>query len=122
MPGSCGQVDIVFVVDSSGSIKPENWPRVRTFMRNVVGQFDVGRYAARFGTAVFGNDVQPVFQLKTHGSRADVVRAIEQMRRVAPRIPDLQSPQIDRERNSFLRTQAPTEKLSLQLIFLVSHC
>ena len=80
MPGSCGQVDIAFVVDSSGSIKQENWPRVREFMKNVVRQFDVGRYAAQFGTTVYGNDVLPIFQLNTHGNMNDVIRNIDQMR------------------------------------------
>ena len=67
-------------MDSSGSIKQENWDRIKNFMQSVVREFNVGRYATQFGTVVFGNDVNPIFELNKHTTMNGVLQDISQMR------------------------------------------
>ena len=76
-------MDITFVVDSSGSIKRENWARVKNFMKNVIDDFDVGPYSTQFGAVVYGNDVvksSPTFQLNDFDNKRELLQAIERMR------------------------------------------
>ena len=49
-------------------------------MQNVVREFNVGRYATQFGTVVFGNDVNLIFELNKHGTMNGVLRDIDRMR------------------------------------------
>ena len=67
-------------MDSSGSIKAENWRRIQDFMQSVVREFNVGRYATQFGTVVFGNDVNLIFELNKHGTMNGVLQDIDRMR------------------------------------------
>ena len=39
---SCDRADIVVVVDSSGSIGPDNWQVVLAFVEQLANNFDVG--------------------------------------------------------------------------------
>ncbi len=76
---SCDQEDIVFLVDSSGSIQRNNWQLVLEFMTNIVRDYQIGPNNVRIGVALFGNDVQPVFQLNAYSNKNDVISAISQM-------------------------------------------
>ena len=49
----CAQADIVFVVDSSGSIGADNWPLVLNFTASMVESFPVGDLGARFGFILY---------------------------------------------------------------------
>ena len=62
----CTQTDLVFLVDSSGSIQRSNWPLVLQFMQNVVSDFNIGSNDFQIGVALFGNNVEPQFQLNTY--------------------------------------------------------
>ncbi len=65
-PVRCDKTDIVFVVDSSGSIQRYNWPEVLRFMRRVVNDFTIGDNNVRVGVTLFGDNVAPQFQLNTY--------------------------------------------------------
>ena len=43
----CKPLDVVFVLDSSGSIKRENWPLVLNFTKEVINHFTVGPEATQ---------------------------------------------------------------------------
>ena len=45
----CAQADIVFVVDSSGSIGNASWQLVLNFTASMVESFPIGDLGARFG-------------------------------------------------------------------------
>ena len=49
-------------------------------MQSVVREFNVGRYATQFGTVVFGNDVNLIFELNKHGTMNGVLQDIDRMR------------------------------------------
>ncbi len=76
---NCNQVDLVFLVDSSGSIYRNNWPIILEFMRNIVRDFTVGPNDVRVGVAIFGNDVQPIFQLNTYSDQNQILSAIDRI-------------------------------------------
>ena len=73
----CEQEDIVFVVDSSGSIQRSNWPLVLEFIKNVVRGFNIGQDNVRIGVSIFGNNVYPQFQLNTFFNLNDVLNQID---------------------------------------------
>ena len=58
--------DLVFVVDSSGSILRNNWQLVLQFMQNIVNDFTIGPNDIQIGVTLFGNNVEPQFQLNTY--------------------------------------------------------
>ena len=52
----CHRADIVFVVDSSGSIKQPNWRIILEFIANVTSILDIGgSQGARIGVVKYGN-------------------------------------------------------------------
>ncbi len=53
----CDQLDLVFLVDASGSIQAQNWPIILNFIRNVVNDFDIGPNRVQIGIATFGDQV-----------------------------------------------------------------
>jgi len=77
---SCHAVaDIVFVVDSSGSINEHdkgNWDRVKNFASSMVGKLDVGRDRVRVGMVLFGNEGFVQFYLNSHYNVADITEDI----------------------------------------------
>ena len=48
-----GTADIFFILDSSGSISPENFNKMKDFVKSVVEQFDVGLSNVRIGVITF---------------------------------------------------------------------
>ncbi len=83
--GSCQAVaDIVFVVDSSGSIKDADQPGFRnwedgilTFLTKFVQNIDIGPDAIQIGMVVFSNNAMIHFNLGMYTDEADLVRQIE---------------------------------------------
>lgn len=77
---ACSQADIVFVLDSSGSIGIEHWGSVLSFFKYVVEQIPVGFYNTRFGSVTFGNEATIDFQLNTYNTSEEILRAIDRIR------------------------------------------
>ena len=48
-------------------------------MKNIVRDFNIGPNNIRIGVAIFGNDVQPMFQLNTYSNQNDILRAIDRI-------------------------------------------
>ena len=71
--------DIVFLVDSSGSIYEENWPTVREFMKSIVRDYTIGPNNVRIGVAIFADNVQPIFELNTYSTQYEILNAIERI-------------------------------------------
>uniref|UniRef100_A0A3B3YFB3 VWFA domain-containing protein n=1 Tax=Poecilia mexicana TaxID=48701 RepID=A0A3B3YFB3_9TELE len=71
--------DIVFLVDSSGSIGEENIRIIRTFLRNVIQNLDIGPDKVQVGLAVYGDRPKKEFLLKDHMDRTAVLDAVEQI-------------------------------------------
>ncbi|XP_009075179.1 PREDICTED: collagen alpha-3(VI) chain [Acanthisitta chloris] len=72
--------DIVFLIDSSESVRPEGLAHIRDFISRIVQQLEVGPNKVRIGVVQFSNNVFPEFYLKTHKSKNAVLQAIRRLR------------------------------------------
>ncbi|PWA20713.1 hypothetical protein CCH79_00019793 [Gambusia affinis] len=71
--------DIVFLVDSSSNIEEENFRIVRTFLRNVIQDLEVGPDKVRVGLALYGDRPQEEFLLNEDKDKTAVLDAVEQI-------------------------------------------
>ena len=69
-------IDLIFVLDSSGSIGPFNFQLVRTFVTNVVTQLDIGPDQSRVGLITFSSSAIVRFRLNTYRTNASLLQAI----------------------------------------------
>ncbi|XP_031432397.1 matrilin-2 isoform X2 [Clupea harengus] len=76
-------LDFVFVIDSSRSVRPEDYEKVKTFILNVLSGLEVGEHSTRVGLLQYGSVVQNEFSLNAYRRRADVERAIRSMAHLA---------------------------------------
>uniref|UniRef100_A0A8D2MY24 Collagen alpha-3(VI) chain n=1 Tax=Zonotrichia albicollis TaxID=44394 RepID=A0A8D2MY24_ZONAL len=72
--------DIVFLIDSSDSVRPDGLAHIRDFISRIVQQLEVGPNKVRIGVVQFSNSVFPEFYLKTHKSKNAVLEAIRRLR------------------------------------------
>ena len=75
----------MFILDSSGSIRRERFPKVLEFVNNIVNEFEVSSDATRFGAVVFSDSASVQFQLNTHTTKQDVMSGINQIRFIGGR-------------------------------------
>jgi len=60
---SCATGDVVFVVDSSGSIGADNWVKALRFIADVIGTFPIGLGNSKVAMTTFGNRAHIIFYL-----------------------------------------------------------
>ena len=79
-PGLCDvPLDLVFVIDSSGSINfadPGNWDRVLKFVNDIVSKRVIGQTATRVGVVRYSTEVDSMFYLNTHNNKVSMMNAI----------------------------------------------
>lgn len=74
-------LDLVFVVDSSGSIQDKganNYNLLLTFIVNVINDLDIGANRTRVGLVKFSNQAESMFFLNTYNNKADLGRNMSQ--------------------------------------------
>ncbi|KAM6184775.1 von Willebrand factor A domain-containing protein 2 [Rhynchocyon petersi] len=71
-------LDLVFLLDASASVGPENFAQMQGFVRGCALQFDVNPDVTQVGLVVYGSRVQTAFGLETHLTRGAVLRAVSQ--------------------------------------------
>lgn len=72
--------DLVFVVDSSRSVRPVEFEKVKVFLSQVIESLDVGPNATRVGVVNYASAVKQEFPLQAHGSKAALLRAVRRIR------------------------------------------
>ncbi|NXD15427.1 CO6A3 protein, partial [Nothocercus nigrocapillus] len=72
--------DIVFLIDSSDTVRSDGLAHIRDFIGRIVQQLEVGPNKVRIGVVQFSNNVFPEFYLKTHKSKNAVLQAIRRLR------------------------------------------
>ncbi|XP_036616385.1 collagen alpha-4(VI) chain-like [Trichosurus vulpecula] len=70
------EADIYFLIDGSGSIVPEDFKEMKTFMNQLISVFHVGADQVRFGVVQFSDYSQTEFDISQHTSVAQLQRAI----------------------------------------------
>lgn len=63
--GCDGKADIIFVVDSSGSIREARFQTVLEYVANITRQLEVSENRARVGLVTYGDYAQVEFNLNT---------------------------------------------------------
>ncbi|XP_045147420.1 von Willebrand factor A domain-containing protein 2 [Echinops telfairi] len=71
-------LDLVFMLDASASVGPENFAQMQSFVRSCVLHFDVNPDVTQVGLVVYGSQVQTAFGLDIHPTQVAVLRAMSQ--------------------------------------------
>ncbi|CAH1788338.1 unnamed protein product [Owenia fusiformis] len=71
-----GQMDIVFVVDSSGSIGEADFEKVTNFIQGLVDNLEITNGLYRIGLLTFADEGQVVFHLNDYNTRSEILNAI----------------------------------------------
>uniref|UniRef100_A0A3B4ZFK5 Collagen alpha-1(XXVIII) chain n=1 Tax=Stegastes partitus TaxID=144197 RepID=A0A3B4ZFK5_9TELE len=69
-------MELVFVIDSSESVGPENFEIIKDFVTRLVDRTTVGRNATRIGLVLYSLDVHLEFNLARYMTKQDVKQAI----------------------------------------------
>nr|XP_023395803.1 collagen alpha-6(VI) chain [Loxodonta africana] len=73
------KADIMFLVDSSGSIGPENFSKMKTFMKNLVSKSQIGADWVQIGVVQFSDINKEEFPLNRFTSQSEISHAIDRM-------------------------------------------
>lgn len=72
-------MELVFVIDSSESVGPENFEIIKDFVIALVDRVTVGRNATRIGLVLYSLEVHLKFNLARYMTKQDVKQAIRNM-------------------------------------------
>ncbi|XP_062814082.1 collagen alpha-6(VI) chain isoform X3 [Anolis carolinensis] len=74
------KADIMFLVDSSGSIGDDNFKKMKTFIKEVVNRSYIGVDQVQVGVVHFSDTSKEVFSLnKNTSKKSDIIQAVEDM-------------------------------------------
>ncbi|PVD21494.1 hypothetical protein C0Q70_19668 [Pomacea canaliculata] len=74
---TCGaQADMVFMLDSSGSVGPSNFKLLLSFVNSMVKDFDVAQDRIRIGVEEFSSRPYTEFHLNKYNTKAEVLAAV----------------------------------------------
>uniref|UniRef100_A0A8D0H845 Matrilin 1 n=1 Tax=Sphenodon punctatus TaxID=8508 RepID=A0A8D0H845_SPHPU len=71
--------DLVFIVDSSRSVRPSEFEKVKVFLSQVIESLDVGLNATRVGVINYASAVKNEVSLKTHRTKAGLMQAVRKI-------------------------------------------
>uniref|UniRef100_A0A3P8WWM1 Matrilin 4 n=1 Tax=Cynoglossus semilaevis TaxID=244447 RepID=A0A3P8WWM1_CYNSE len=74
-----GPVDLVFLIDSSRSVRPHEFETMRKFMIDILDTLDIGPNNTRVGVVQYSSQVRSEFSLKTHKNLESMVKNINQI-------------------------------------------
>ena len=78
------RMDVAILIDGSGSVKPNNFKRLKRFLIYLVKSFKIGYYNTRVALVQFSTNARVEFYLKSSRNLQQVINAIkrlQQMRR-----------------------------------------
>ncbi|XP_041589503.1 LOW QUALITY PROTEIN: collagen alpha-5(VI) chain [Vulpes lagopus] len=73
------KADIMFLVDSSGSIGHNNFGKMKTFMKNLLAKIQIGPDSTQIGVVQFSDINQEEFQLNKYFTQNETSDAIDRM-------------------------------------------
>ncbi|KAM3613790.1 uncharacterized protein V6R79_005100 [Siganus canaliculatus] len=74
--------DLIFLIDSSGSINPDDYQKMKSFMQSVISKSVVGQNEVHVGVMQFSTVQQPEFPLTRYYNKADMSKAIDDMQQI----------------------------------------
>ncbi|XP_053571210.1 matrilin-2 [Bombina bombina] len=72
-------IDLVFIIDSSRSVRPYDYVKVKEFLITMLTVLDIGPDNTRVGLLQYGSTVKNEFSLKTYKKKSDIERAVKRM-------------------------------------------
>ncbi|XP_036917207.1 collagen alpha-5(VI) chain isoform X2 [Sturnira hondurensis] len=73
------KTDIMFLVDSSGSIGEDNFRKMKTFMKNVLAKIQIGPDKTHIGVVQFSGHAEEEFPLNQYFTQKEISEAIDRM-------------------------------------------
>ncbi|XP_055560947.1 matrilin-2 isoform X6 [Falco cherrug] len=77
------RLDLVFIIDSSRSVRPYDFEKVKEFILTILQFLDISTDATRVGLIQYGSTVKHEFSLKTFRRKQDIERAVKRMMHLA---------------------------------------
>ncbi|KAM4735979.1 collagen alpha-6(VI) chain isoform 2-T3 [Anableps anableps] len=74
--------DLLFLIDSSGSIDPKDYNKMKDFMKSVIGTSFVGKNEIHVGVMQFSSTQQLKFSLSRYVTKNEMILAIDDMRQI----------------------------------------
>lgn len=71
-----GELDIVIVLDSSGSIRSARWRVVMDFVGGIISELDIAEDRTRVGLVYWSDDAHVQFHLNEFYTKQDLVQAV----------------------------------------------
>ncbi|CAH2245996.1 matrilin-3 isoform X2 [Pelobates cultripes] len=72
-------MDLVFIIDSSRSVRPQEFEKVKVFLSNMIDTIDMGEKATRVAVVNYASTVKIEFFLKTYFAKAAMKIAISKI-------------------------------------------
>ncbi|KAI7805864.1 putative matrilin-3, partial [Triplophysa rosa] len=72
-------LDLVFIIDSSRSVRPAEFEKVKIFLSDMVNSLDIGSDATRAALVNYASTVKIEFLLKKYFSKADIKQALSRI-------------------------------------------
>ncbi|XP_032398834.1 matrilin-3a isoform X3 [Etheostoma spectabile] len=72
-------LDLVFIIDSSRSVRPGEFEKVKIFLADMVDTLDIGSDATRVAVVNYASTVKIEFLLKSHFNKPDMKKAISRI-------------------------------------------
>ena len=81
-PSECNiaGIDLVFVLDSSGSIGSTNFRTIRNFVNTFVNTLEIGPTRSQVGVIRYSGSAQVLFNLNTYSDRTSLMSAVSNIR------------------------------------------
>lgn len=74
--------DIVFLVDGSSSIGPDDFQQIREFLSSLVENFEVAHDRIRIGLVQYSNTPHTEFLLNTYQNKEEILNNIQNLRQI----------------------------------------
>ncbi|XP_040899842.1 collagen alpha-6(VI) chain-like isoform X2 [Toxotes jaculatrix] len=74
--------DLLFLIDSSGSIYPQDYEKMKEFMKAVISKSLIGQNEVHVGVMQFSTEQQLAFPLNRYYSKEEMSRAIDDMQQL----------------------------------------
>ncbi|XP_072371373.1 matrilin-4 [Scyliorhinus torazame] len=74
-----GPIDLLFIIDSSRSVRPFEFELMRNFVIDMVNFLNVGPNAGKVALIQYSSQIQNVFSFKTFQKKADMVKSIKEV-------------------------------------------
>lgn len=72
-------LDLVFIIDSSRSVRPEEFEKVKIFLSEMIDTLDVGERTTRVAVMNYASTVKVEFPLRTYFDKASLKEAVSRI-------------------------------------------